>query len=86
MSGHCVSLWTLLSGNDVEFDLIAFLQRLVSIHLDCRVMHKNVRSIFTADKAETFRVVEPLDCAFVLSHRISSFLFSSLAAFEEAAA
>jgi len=38
-------------------------------------MYENIWSIFTSNKAKTFGIVEPLDCAFVLSHRISPFLF-----------
>jgi hypothetical protein len=43
-------------------------------------MYENIRSVFATDEAEAFGVVEPLNRAFVLSHRISSFLFSMLAA------
>ncbi len=85
MPGYGVGLWTLLTVDDVEFDLVSFFQRLVSIYLNGRVMYENIRSVFTTDEAEAFGVIEPLDCAFVLSHRISSFLFSMLATFFGAA-
>jgi hypothetical protein len=75
LPGYGIGLRTFLAGDDVELNLIAFLQRLVSIHLNGRVMYENVRPVFPANKAKTFGVVEPLDCAFVLSHRISPFLF-----------
>jgi len=75
MPGNCVGLRTFLAVNDVEFHLIALFQRLVSVHLDSGVMYEDIRSVFPTDKAEAFGVVEPLDCAFVLSHRISPFLF-----------
>jgi len=81
LPGYRVGLWTLLAVDDVKFNLVPFFQRLVSIYLNGRVMYENIRSVFTTDEAEAFGVVEPLDCAFVLSHRISSFLFSTLATF-----
>ena len=67
-SSYGIGLRTFLSLNDVEFHLVPFLQALVSIELDRTVMNKHVRSVVPADKAVTFRVIEPLDLAFVLSH------------------
>jgi hypothetical protein len=80
-----IGLGTLLAVYDVEFHFIALFQRLVTIHLDGRVMYENVRPVFPTDKSEAFGVVKPLDCAFVLSHRISPYLFSMLATSGEAA-
>ena len=85
MPGYCVGLRALLAVYDVEFNLVSLFQRLVSIYLDRGVMYENIGSVFTTDEAETFGVVEPLDCAFVLSHRISPYLFSMLATSGEAA-
>ncbi len=74
LPGDRIGLRALLTIDDVEFDLVPFLQRLVTVHLNCRIMNENVRSILTADESEPLGVVEPLDCAFVLSHGISPFL------------
>jgi hypothetical protein len=75
LPGYRIGLRTFLTIDDVEFNLVSLFQRLVSIYLNGGVMYENIRSVFTTDEAETFGVVEPLDRAFVLSHRISSFLF-----------
>jgi hypothetical protein len=48
-------------------------------------MYENIGSVFTTDEAETFGVVEPLDCAFVLSHRIYPTFLSTLATSGKAA-
>jgi len=69
-----VCLRPLLSLYDVELDFVAFLQALVSVELNCAVMHKHVGTVISPDKAVTLRVVEPLDFAFVLSHELATFL------------
>ena len=74
MPDYCVGLRPLLPGNDVKFDFVALFQGFVSVHLNGRVVDEHIRTVFTADESETFGVVEPLDCAFILSHRISPFL------------
>jgi hypothetical protein len=52
--------------NNVEFDFIAFLQTLVAIDLNRAVMHEDVCSAFTSEKAVAFRVVKPLHSSPVL--------------------
>jgi hypothetical protein len=83
LPGYRVGLRTLLAVDDIEFNLVSLFQRFVSIYLNGGVMYENIRSVFATDEAEAFGVVEPLNRAFVLSHRISSFLFSMLAALWE---
>ena len=64
-----VGLWTLLTLNDVEFDVIALFQGFVPIQLNRRVVDEYVGPVFTSDESVAFGVIEPLDFSFVLSHR-----------------
>jgi hypothetical protein len=57
---HLVGLRPLRALDDVELDLVTFLQTLVSIGLDGAVVHEDVRSAFTSEKAVALRVIEPL--------------------------
>jgi hypothetical protein len=66
---YLICLWPLLALDNVEFDIIALLQALVSIHLNRTVVDKHIRPIVPADKPVTLRIVEPLHLAFVLSHK-----------------
>jgi len=59
-----------LTVHNIELDLIAFLQRLVPIQLNCGIVNEHIRTVFTADESVTFGVVKPLDLPFVLSHRL----------------
>lgn len=68
MADDLVSLRTLLPLNDVEVYFVAFLETFVSVDLDGAVVYENVRTIIASDKAVTFRIIEPLDFAFVLRH------------------
>src|SRR4028118_940775 len=46
---------------DLEGDLLAFLERAITIGLNCAVMNEDVfATIFLLDEAEALRVVEPL--------------------------
>jgi hypothetical protein len=58
--GYFGGLRTLLTLNDFELDLVAFLERAKSIALDCTEVHEDIRSTFSSDKAEALRVTEPL--------------------------
>jgi hypothetical protein len=54
-------LRTFLTIDDVELDLVAFLQALVAIVVDRAIVHEHIRTtILTAYKAKAFRIVEPL--------------------------
>src|SRR5271167_4429489 len=58
---HVACLRTLLTVDNLELDLIAFLQTLISIGVDRAVVHEYIRmTIVAADKAKAFRIIEPL--------------------------
>ena len=59
-SDDLVCLRALASLDDVELDLIALFETLISIYLNRAVMHEDVWSAFTTEKAVAFRVVKPL--------------------------
>jgi hypothetical protein len=67
-ASYGIGLGSFLPLNDIELDLVAFFQALVSIQLNRAVVHKHIGSIVPADKAITLCVVKPLDFSFVLSH------------------
>jgi len=71
---NCVRLRTFLPLNDVELYVIALFQSLVTIQLDCRVVNENIWPVIASDESVALGVVEPLDLAFVLSHRVLPFL------------
>jgi hypothetical protein len=73
-SDHCIRLRTFLPLDDVELHIIALFQSLVTIQLDCRVVDENIWPVITSDESVALGVVEPLDFAFVLSHRDLPFL------------
>lgn len=66
-----IRLRTLLPLDDVELHIIALFQSLVTIQLNCRVVDENIWPVITSDESVALGVVEPLDFAFVLSHRVS---------------
>src|ERR1017187_7995270 len=66
-SNHLIRLWSLGALDDVELDLVALFQALISVDLNRAVMHEDVCSAFTSEKAVAFRIVEPLHRTFVLS-------------------
>src|SRR5712692_7283987 len=55
------SLRAFLPLHDFKFDAIALLQRTVAVAADGGIVHEHVGPIFPADKAVTFRIVEPFD-------------------------
>ena len=66
-----IRLRSLAPLNDVELDLISFVQTLVAIDLNGAVMNEDVCSAFAPDKAVAFRVVEPLQRTPVLRQLIA---------------
>jgi len=64
-----IRLGPLLALNDIELDLVAFLERFVSIQLNCGVVNEYIRPVFASDESVALGVIEPLDLSFVLSHR-----------------
>ena len=59
------SFWSL---GYFEFNLITFLQALVSFRRDGAVVHEYIRSVFTADKTVSLGIVEPLHRTFQAFH------------------
>jgi len=57
-----------LSLSDFEFHSVTFLQALVAFGSNCAVMHKDIRSILTADESVTLGIIEPLDRTFQSFH------------------
>lgn len=49
-----------LPFNNLELDLVAFLEALIALGSDGAVVDEHIRAVLTPDKAETFCVVEPL--------------------------
>jgi len=70
LSDNCIRLRTFLPLDDVELHIIALFQSLVTIQLNCRVVDENIWPVITSDESVALGVVEPLDFAFVLSHRV----------------
>ena len=62
------SLRTFGALGDLELNLIAFLQALVSFRRNRAVVHKDVSSIFAADKTVPLGIVEPLHRTFQAFH------------------
>src|SRR5271170_704025 len=65
---NCISLRALLSLHDIEFNVIAFFEALVSVELNCRIVDEDIWTIVTADESIAFCVVEPFHLAFIGSH------------------
>jgi hypothetical protein len=65
-----IRLGTLLALNDIELDLVAFFERFISVQLNRGVVDEHIRPIVATDESVALGVVEPLDFAFVLSHRL----------------
>lgn len=72
--GYVRSLRSLLAFGDLELDLIAFLQTLVSFGSNCAVVHKNVGAVIASDEAVSLCVIEPLYCSFQAFHLTPPFL------------
>src|SRR5258706_3534051 len=64
---------TLLALRRLELDRLAFLQRLVAVHLDLAVVREEVlAAVLRRDESKTLRIVEPLDSAFAHFHFLIS--------------
>jgi hypothetical protein len=69
---HVAGLRSLLPVDDLELNLIAFLQTLISLDVDRAVMHEYIcTAILTTNEAKAFCVIEPLHGSFH-SHVLSS--------------
>ena len=67
---YTVRLRTFLTLDDIELDLIAFFQCLIAVQLYRRIVDEHIRPVIASDESVSLGVVEPLDLAFVLSHRL----------------
>src|SRR5579862_7048916 len=65
---YVCSLRAFLAFGDLELNLIAFLQTLVSLGSNRAVVNKDVRPIRTTDKAVYLRIIEPLNGSFQSFH------------------
>ena len=50
-------------SHDVENDSLAFLKATEAVTLNCREMYEDILAVWAAQKAESLRVVKPLDCS-----------------------
>ena len=57
-------LRALLAFANREFNLLAFIQRLASLHGNCTKVYEYITLAFTGNKTKTFFIVEPLYCAY----------------------
>jgi len=55
----------------VELHGLTFLQALKTTRVDCRVVHEDIFTVLTRDKAEALRVIEPLHSTLFHFDRIS---------------
>ncbi len=58
---HVTSLRPLWTLDNFEFNRVPFVQGLVTLADDCRVMDKYVWTVIASDEAVAFRVIEPSD-------------------------
>jgi hypothetical protein len=73
-SNNLVRLRALLALDNVELDIIAFLEAFIAINLDGTVMDEDIRSVVPPDETISLCVIEPLNLAFMLSHEPLTFL------------
>lgn len=80
-SADLFRLRALLALTDIELDSLAFFERTVAVHFDCRPMHEDVAPIaVNRDEAEALFSVEPLNGS--LRHGVSFVRFSLYFALE----
>src|SRR5437764_14849334 len=60
---HVLRLKALRPLDDIELYSLAFLQATEAVAADSREVHENIGPSLTADKAETFGIVEPFHCS-----------------------
>src|SRR5450830_15248 len=57
------SLLAFRALRDFELNFLTFFKGLEAVHLNCREVCKQIfTAVVRSDKAEAFRIVEPLDC------------------------
>jgi hypothetical protein len=65
-------LGSFLALDNFELDLVSFSQALIAFRGNRAVVYEYIRTVFTADKSVTFRVIEPLHSTFQTFHLQSS--------------
>jgi hypothetical protein len=62
-AGNVLRLQALRAFADLEFNRLPFVERLVSVHLNCRKMDKHVLAGLALDESVAFAGIEPLHCS-----------------------
>ena len=62
-AGNVLRLQAFGSFADLEFNRLPFVERFVSIHLNCRKMDEYILAGLALDESVAFAGVEPLDCS-----------------------
>jgi hypothetical protein len=70
--GDVAGLRALLALDDLEFDVVAFLQAFVAFRTDGTVVNENIGTVITSDETEPLGIIEPLDLTFNARHLPSS--------------
>src|ERR1700678_179218 len=68
---HVCSLPSLGALDNVELHGLTFLQALETTRVDCRVMHEDVFTVLTRNKAKALRIVKPLHSTLFHFSRVS---------------
>jgi hypothetical protein len=71
---YVAGLRTLLALDDLELDVVAFLQALVTLRRDSAVVDEDIWTVIAADEPEPLGVIEPFHFAFNARHLPSSVL------------
>jgi hypothetical protein len=74
LAGRHGQLEDLFALNDVEDDCLTFFEAFVTILLNRAEMDEHVFATIAPKKTIPLQIVKPLDCAFVLSHRVHLFV------------
>jgi hypothetical protein len=69
-----IGLGAFFALNDVEFDLVPFLEALIAVQLNGAIVHEYIGTIFPPDEPISLGVVEPLHFSLVLRHEARTFL------------
>src|SRR5260221_14704412 len=64
---HICSLRSFRTLDNFEFNRVAFVQALVSLDYNCRVVDKYIWTVVARDEAVALRIVEPFDSALHLA-------------------
>ena len=71
-TGDVLGLQALGAFADLEFNRLAFVQRLITLSLNCGEVNEDVLAALALDEPEAFAGIEPLNCS-LFFHKHSSF-------------